>query len=130
MLNKESEDEMKGLGVDIIEIERIKDAILKHQRFKKRFFTENEINYCEDHQSPWPYYAARFAAKEAVVKALGTGFRGFKWTDIEITKDELGKPEVLLHNKAQSLLEEFQIKKIMISISHSRDYAVAQAIAI
>jgi|WP_141677934.1 holo-[acyl-carrier protein] synthase len=119
---------MKGIGIDIIEIERIKDAILSKDRFKDRFFTESEIAYCELHKSPWVHYAGRFAAKEAIVKALGTGFRGFKWQDIEIIKDELGKPKVRLHNQANNLAKELGITEIIISISHSRDYAVANAV--
>ncbi|WP_035571318.1 holo-ACP synthase [Halonatronum saccharophilum] len=121
---------MKGIGIDIIEIERIREGMERHSRFKKRFFTEEEIDYCEKHKVPWSYYAGRFAAKEAVVKALGTGFRGFKWQDIEIVKDELGKPEVKLKNRAKDLALEMGIDKIMISISHSRDYAAAQAVAL
>ncbi|MCK8816146.1 holo-ACP synthase [Natroniella sulfidigena] len=121
---------MRGLGTDIVEIERITEAIKKREKFKKRVFTTDEIDYCEQHKEPWSYYAARFAAKEATVKALGTGFRGFKWNDIEIVKDQLGKPAVKLHNQAQKIAEKLEIKEILISISHSRDYAVAQAIAI
>ncbi len=120
---------VKGIGVDIIEINRIKEAIINKTRFKDRFFTPAEVSYCEGHKLPWSYYAGRFAAKEAVVKALGTGFRGFKWQDIEIIKDGLGKPEVILHNNAEKIAQELQIEEIMISISHSRDYAVAQAMA-
>lgn len=119
-----------GTGIDIIEIDRIKSAISTKDSFKERFFTEEEIEYCQKHNIPWPSYAARFAAKEAIVKALGTGFRGFKWKDIEIVKDKLGKPEVLLHNNAEKVAQESGIEKVMLSISHSRDYAVAQAIAL
>src|SRR6056297_2159802 len=107
---------MQGIGVDIVEIDRIKEAILKHKRFKERFFTEDEIGYCEEHKEPWSYYAGRFAAKEAVVKALGTGFRGFNWKDVEIIKDELGKPEVVLHNNAGQVAKEEGIEQIMVSI--------------
>ncbi|AGB40296.1 holo-(acyl-carrier-protein) synthase [Halobacteroides halobius DSM 5150] len=121
---------MKGLGIDIIEIERIKKAIKKRANFKKRFFTEIEIEYCEEYKIPWSHYAGRFAAKEAVVKALGTGFREFKWQDIEIINDNLGKPEVNLYNQAQKIAHKKGIEEIMLSISHSRDYAVAQAIAL
>ncbi|MCK8826179.1 holo-ACP synthase [Natroniella acetigena] len=121
---------MQGLGIDIVEIERIEEAIKKRERFKQRIFTNGEINYCEQYKESWAYYAARFAAKEAIVKALGTGFRGFEWKDIEIVKDELGKPAVKLHNQAHKIAEEREIKEFLISISHSRDYAVAQAIAI
>ncbi|GAB6138781.1 holo-ACP synthase [Halanaerobaculum tunisiense] len=121
---------MKGLGVDIIEIERIKQAIKKRDRFKNRFFTATEVEYCADYQHPWAHYAGRFAAKEAVVKALGTGFREFKWQDVEIINDKVGKPEVILYNKAKKIAQDKEIKEIMLSISHSRDYAIAEAIAL
>ncbi|WP_408955556.1 holo-ACP synthase [Natroniella sp. ANB-PHB2] len=121
---------MQGLGIDIVEIERIAEAIKKREKFKQRIFTKNEVSYCEEYKESWPYYAARFAAKEAIVKALGTGFRGFTWKEVEIVKDDLGKPTVKLYNRAQKLAQEKGIKNFLISISHSRDYAVAQAIAI
>ena len=120
---------MKGIGVDIIEIERIKKAIQKRKRFKTRFFSDKELNYCEQYKKPWANFAGRFAAKEAVVKALGTGFSGFKWQDIEIISTSSGKPEVKLHNQAKKIAEGQGIIEIMISISHCHDYAVAQAVA-
>ena len=121
---------MKGLGTDIIEIERIKEAIQKRERFKKRFFTDNEVAYCEQYKKSWANFAGRFAAKEAVVKALGTGFSGFKWQDVEIIATASGKPEVKLYNGAEKVAHEKGIMEIMISISHCHDYAVAQAIAL
>ena len=120
---------MKGLGTDIIEIERIKDAIQRRDRFKTRFFTDKEVAYCEQYKKPWANFAGRFAAKEAVVKALGTGFSGFKWHDVEIITTKSGKPEVNLYNGAQEVADDKGITEIMISISHCHDYAVAQAIA-
>jgi len=121
---------IKGIGVDIVEISRIKQAINKHQRFKKRFFTSSENEYCEGKADAMQHYAGRFAAKEAVVKALGTGFKGFKWQSIEIINTSSGKPEVRLKDKASLIADELKIKEIMISISHSENYAIAQAIAI
>lgn len=121
---------MKGLGVDIIEIQRIKSALKRHSRFKERFFTAAEREYCEEYKQAAPHYAGRFAAKEAVVKALGTGFSGFKWQDVEIISGDQGPPEVKLYNQAQQVAEQQGIERIMISISHSRDYAVAEAITL
>jgi len=121
---------IKGIGVDIVEINRIKQAINKHQRFKKRFFTAAENEYCESKADSMQHYAGRFAAKEAVVKALGTGFKGFKWQSIEVINIASGKPVVKLNDKASLIADELGIKEIMISISHSDNYAVAQAVAI
>lgn len=116
-----------GLGNDIVEIERIKSAIEKTPRFKTKVFTEKEIEYISKKSNPYPSYAGRFSAKEAIAKALGTGVRGFKLTDIEILNDELGKPHVALLG---DIGRKYKEKKIQISISHSREYATAVAILI
>ena len=121
---------IKGIGVDIIEIERISKAIKNKARFSERFFTEAENDYCNSKADSFVHYAGRFAAKEAVVKAMGTGFKGFKWKDIEIINQPSGKPEVKLLAKAAVIAKEKEIIEIEVSISHSRNYAVAQAIAI
>ena len=121
---------MKGLGVDIIEIERIKDALERHSRFKERFFTAAEREYCAEYKQAAPHYAGRFAAKEAVVKALGTGFSGFKWQDVEVVAGDQGQPQVKLYNQAQQIADQQGIDRILLSISHSRDYAVAEAITL
>ena len=117
--------EILGIGTDIIEIDRIKDAINNVKTFKKRVFTEAEIEHVEKRKNPYPSYAGRFAAKEAVSKAIGTGFRGFNLVDIEISNDELGKPYIHFHN---SLKESMKNVKFQISISHSKEYAVSTVI--
>jgi holo-[acyl-carrier protein] synthase len=109
-----------GLGTDIIEIERIKDSLAKFgASFYTKLFTQREIDYCLSHKDPAPYFAGRFAAKEAIAKALGCGFgKDLSWHDIEIVNNNLGKPEVLIKNNNQ----------IIVSISHCRTYATATAL--
>ena len=117
--------EIIGIGTDIIEIERIKDAINNVKTFKGRVFTKNEIEHVEKRKNPYPSYAGRFAAKEAVSKAVGTGFRGFNLVDIEIYNDELGKPYLKFYNDLEKIMEGV---KFQISISHSKEYAVSTVI--
>lgn len=116
---------IKGIGIDIIEIERIANAIKRRGKpFIERLFTQNEWlvpAQCGDLYVA-TYYAGRFAAKEAVVKAFGTGFRGIDWRDIEILKDSLGKPCVSLSHK---LLNRFDNPQLLVSISHSKTSACA-----
>lgn len=115
-----------GIGTDIIEIARIKRGIEQYrQRFLNRLFTQNEQAYCLSHQNPYPYFAARFSAKEAIVKALGTGFGPVGWLDIEISKDPKGKPIVIFSDKANQL---FNFPDVHLSISHCHEYATAFAI--
>ena len=118
---------MKGIGSDIIEIDRIKKSIEEHgKRFLDRLFSEGEQDYCNKHKMAERHYAARFAAKEAVVKAFGTGFReGITWLDIEIVHDDQGKPEVVLSNR---LMERFGFPKILLTMSHCKEYATATAV--
>ncbi|WP_053955312.1 holo-ACP synthase [Inediibacterium massiliense] len=121
---------MKGIGIDIIEIDRISNAMNKNDKFLQRVFTKKEIKYFVSIDYRKNTIAGNFAAKEAVMKSLGTGLRNFKWIDIEIERDHLGKPFVKLYNGAKEIADQKGIKEIMITISHSRDYAVAQALAI
>ncbi|QZY55763.1 holo-ACP synthase [Crassaminicella profunda] len=120
---------MKGIGIDIIEIERVSNAIARNDKFLQRIFTTKEMDYFSMINYRRNTIAGNFAAKEAVMKSLGTGLRNFKWTDIEIYRDALGKPHVFLYNNAKKIAEDQGIKEILISISHSRDYAIAQAFA-
>lgn len=113
-----------GIGNDIIEIERIASAIEK-PRFKERVFTVIELEQIAKKGNRKESFAGRFAAKEAVAKAFGTGVRGFELKDIEILNDDLGKPVVYLKN---SLSEKYAGLTIELSISHCRDYAAAVAI--
>ncbi len=121
---------IKGIGIDIVEIYRIRQAIDKNHNFINRIFTANEIKIFEEKNYHPQTIAGFFAAKEAVAKALGTGIRNMKWKDIEILKDHLGKPYVKLHNNAEDLAYSMNIEKILVSISHSRENAIAQAMAV
>lgn len=118
-----------GIGNDIIEIARIEKAIQRHKEpLLERLFTQKERAYCAKYAEPARHYAGRFAAKEAIVKALGTGFRGgISWQDIEILNDPQGKPIATL---SQNLQEHFPNLAILISISHNHHSAIATAIAV
>lgn len=118
-----------GTGIDIIEISRIAVAISK-QRFVDRVFTPNEQTACESRPAQTAAaYAARFAAKEAVMKALGTGLRQGRWVDVEIFSRPSGQPDVKLYGFFAAHALEQGIDMIHISLTHARDYAAAQAIA-
>jgi holo-[acyl-carrier protein] synthase len=120
-----------GCGIDIIELERIKDLIDRHgERASKKIFTDAEIEYCKAKRKYWQHFAGRFAAKEAVAKALGTGIQdGIAFRDIEVTLDDLGAPKIVLTGGAEKRANDLGIVKVHLSISHGEDYAVAQAIA-
>ena len=110
-------------GVDIIEISRVKGVLERYgQRFLDRVYTAGEIAYCRGRA---PNLAARFAAKEATMKALGTGVRGVGWKDIEVVRHESGAPSVLLQGRAKRRAQRLGVRDISLSISHSREYAVA-----
>lgn len=119
---------VNGIGTDIIEVRRIEQAISKFgQRFLDRLFHEEEQIYCKRHCDSARHFAGRFAAKEAIVKALGIGFRdGINWLDISISNDLYGKPSVNLSKKLQHI---FHSPHLLISISHCKEYAVAFAIS-
>jgi holo-[acyl-carrier protein] synthase len=117
-----------GIGTDIVEIERIKNAMNRKNGFLKRIFNEQEIEYLKRRNLRPEYVAGRFAAKEAVSKALGTGFRGFEFKDIIIEKTALGKPIVTLKGKAKKIAQKNGNYKIHLSISHSNSNAVAYVI--
>ncbi|MEZ5306421.1 MAG: holo-ACP synthase [Pyrinomonadaceae bacterium] len=119
-----------SIGTDIIEVYRIRETIERTKRFATRVFTEAEREYCESKGAAAAQsYAARFAAKEALLKALKTGLRGeISWTDIEITNDELGAPEFRLKGKAAEMIDEMGATRIHLSISHTTEHATAQVI--
>lgn len=114
-----------GIGTDIIEIDRIEKAIKTNPRFKEKLFTAYERSYFESKNNKAESIAGSFAAKEAVSKALGTGFRSFGMEDIEIRRDEMGKPYVSLLGEAKVLGESLGVRGIQLTISHCKDYAVA-----
>ena len=118
---------MLTTGVDIIEIHRIKQVLDRYgERFLNRLFTPNEIDYCNGRA---PNLAGRFAAKEATMKALGTGARGVSWKDIEVVRADSGAPSVKLYGRAENRAERLRVVEISVSISHSREYAVAFVVA-
>ncbi|HZW82245.1 MAG TPA: holo-ACP synthase [Candidatus Deferrimicrobium sp.] len=117
-------------GTDLIEINRVSKALSRTPKLKMRLFTTMEIVQCEQKGNPLESFAGRFAAKEAVLKALGTGLRGLNWVDIEVVNNDLGRPEVRLYGAALELARQLGIYEIKISISHSRDLAVAFALAL
>ena len=117
---------MRGLGNDIIEIARIAKAIERNgSRFLDELFTQAEQEYCFQYSQPERHFAGRFAAKESIVKALGTGTRGIHWLDIEILNDSLGKPIVKL---SSSVKDRFNSPELLISISHCKTHATAVAV--
>lgn len=120
---------IKGIGIDIIEIKRIEAAIEKNNGFLKRIFNDSEIEVFQAKGLRVSSIAGFFAAKEACMKALGTGLREMKWKDIEIKNDLLGKPYVVLHNNAKEVAYKQKISEILLTISHSRENAIAHVIA-
>lgn len=117
-----------GVGTDIIEVKRIRAAIAKNERFVTRVYTPAEIAYCQQKSRPELSFAARFAAKEAVSKAFGTGIGKIGWLDMEITNEQSGQPIVHLSGKCAMIAQEKRIKAIHLTLSHTEEYAVATAI--
>ncbi len=121
-----------GLGLDLVEVDRIRNLLARHsERFTERTFTAAESAYCQAAADPAIHYAARFAAKEAVSKALGTGFaEGVNWRDIEVTRTEAGVPGVRLHAGAEARARELGISKWLLSLTHTATGAAASAVAL
>ncbi len=120
---------IKALGVDIVEISRIEEAITRYgDSFTERVFTPWEIHYCRSKINPMLSFAGRFAVKEAVFKAIGTGFaEGVKWKSVEVVNDPSGQPKVRL---GKAIRDHIGDKNVLISLSHSKDYAIATAVLI
>jgi holo-[acyl-carrier protein] synthase len=119
-----------GLGVDIVEIERMRAALERRPRMKERLFSEAERAYCEKRNKPEIHYAMRFAAKEAVLKALGTGFSGITFRDVEVLRDERGRPTPRLSGRAAEAAEAAGVVELHLSLSFTHSTAVASAVAI
>ncbi len=119
-----------GTGIDIAEVPRIREAIERHgQRFLNRIFTEGEIQYCESKANRVERYAARFAAKEAGMKAIGTGWNhGVRWRDIEVARKPGGRPSLVLHGKAAEFAAKLGTTNIALSLTHTAEQAMAQVI--
>jgi len=118
-----------GIGTDIVEIHRVQKALERNPRILNRLFTDYEIAYFQKRNMKMQHIAGSFSAKEAVVKALGTGISGFCWKDVELLRGSSGKPMVKLYNKAKELAAKNKIGTIFISISHSQSHAMATAVA-
>ena len=115
-----------AIGTDIIEIERVDRLLKKYPNFRFRVFSAREISYCEQKKYPAQHYAARFAAKESIIKALGNDDVDFiRFRDLEIINGPSGRPEVFLHGQAKILTQRKGVKGIKVSLSHCKAYAVA-----
>ena len=119
-----------GLGIDIAEVARVKAAIERHgETFLRRLYTAQEQEYCERFKNKYERYAGRFAAKEAAMKALGTGWsRGVRWVDVEVVRQKGGRPTVKLHGEAGKIADGLGVRNIALSITHTADQAFAQVI--
>ena len=120
-----------GIGTDIVECLRIAQMIERHgELFLNRVYTSREIEYCSSRKAATQHYAGRWAAKEAVLKAMGTGWtKGISWRDIEVRNDAAGRPSIALGGGAREVCEKRDVAEMMISISHCRSHATAYALA-
>ena len=118
-----------GTGIDMAEVARLERAAARHgRRFLERIFTAREIEYCERHRNRFERYAARFAAKEAGMKALGVGWRGVRWHELEVVNQPGGKPELRLSGAAARIAEKQKVRNVALSLTHTQTQAVAQVI--
>ncbi|MFQ5456750.1 MAG: holo-ACP synthase [Nitrospirota bacterium] len=119
-----------GTGIDIVNIERFKKVVERRkERFLKRVFTQKEQEYSFTKKDPYPHLAGRFAVKEAIFKALGTGLsNGIKWLDVEIIKEKSGKPVALIAGRTKEIMEEMGVTMVHIGIAHDYNYSIANAI--
>jgi holo-[acyl-carrier protein] synthase len=117
-------------GIDLVECSRLAEVIERHgERFLRRVFTPGELGYCRRQKRQIEHLAGRFAAKEAVLKALGTGWRGgIAWTDVEVVNSPSGRPDVVLSGRCRQLADELGLSCILVSISHTATHAIASAI--
>ena len=119
-----------GIGIDVAEVKRIR-AVIESQgeRFLRRVFTLEEVAYCEKFKNKYERYAGRFAAKEAAMKALGTGWsRGVRWVDVEVVRTRGGRPILELKGEARKVADRLGVKNIALSITHTVEQAIAQVI--
>ena len=121
-----------GIGVDFVRIPRMREVIARwDERFLRRVFTEEEIAYCRARRDPVPHFAARFAAKEAGMKALGTGLRlGVKWRELEVRRERGSAPTLILHGRSREIGVSRGGRRMLLALTHEGDYALAQALLV
>src|SRR5271163_2941380 len=124
------DDVIVGMGVDLAEVDRIQKAIERHgEPFLRRVYTVGEREYCERFKNKYERFAGRFAAKEAAMKALGTGWRrGVKWVDFEVVRELGGRPTLALHGEAAKIAGQLGMTRVALSITHTAEQALAQVI--
>lgn len=113
------------VGTDIVEVERFRTVLDRRPGLRQKLFTDDELAYCDSQADPAPHLAARFSAKEALSKAIGTGIRELSMIEIEVTRNEMGKPGLVLWGRAKEITENLGIKDVDLSISHSHQFVVA-----
>lgn len=117
---------IRGIGVDVTDLERMRRSLERTPQLEARVFTEAEIAYCRSHRDPVPSFAARFAAKEAGIKALGVGWQeGMRWTDFEVTRERDQPPVLRLHGASARMAEAQSVQKIHLSLTHGEAQAIA-----
>ena len=122
---------LAGIGIDILEVSRMEQTLARRPTFAKRVFTEEERRYCDGMARPADHYAARFAAREAVLKALGCGFsQGVGLKDVSVSHDEAGRPVCMLAGRAAEIAEEQGVQEVLLSLSFTRENAVANAVLV
>lgn len=120
---------VKGIGVDLAQVERLRRVVARwNERFLRRVFTDQELAYCRRRRDPIPHLAARFAAKEATLKALGIGLRlGVSWRELEVRRERGQAPVMVLHGRSKAIAEARGGRCVLLSLTHDGDYALAQA---
>jgi holo-[acyl-carrier protein] synthase len=119
------------VGTDITEVRRIRELMERHAQFRSTVFTAQEIGYCESMRHSWEHYAARFAVKESVMKAVGRGWlQGLEWTDIEVVRRASGEPAIAAHGSLREAMQQLGIGAFAVSLSHCRSHATAVVIAV
>jgi holo-[acyl-carrier protein] synthase len=118
-----------GIGIDIVEVRRIRQALQGGDEMANRVFTKKELEYCRARKNQFQHFAGRFAAKEAALKALGTGWQeGIRWKDVEVVPDERGKPLISFRRRAKEFLDSSGATQAHVTITHAKEYAVAAVI--
>jgi holo-[acyl-carrier protein] synthase len=123
---------VRGIGIDLVPIPRMRQVLERwNERFLTRVFTEDEIAYCRRRKDPVPHFAVRFAAKEAGLKALGTGLRlGVNWRELEVRRERGGPPMLILRGRSREIARSRGADRMLLALSHDGDYAIAQAMLV